>query len=99
VKVRGEAINLGLGRDFAGEEKPEEALRLRLAARGGGREGGLELRDSLATEANTLLGVEERGLPQHHLDATATADALQPGRNTHETSRWINNNATSCHSS
>jgi hypothetical protein len=68
----GEGANLLLSGDLAGQEKPEETLGKRLLATGGLGEKLLALGDGLATEADTLLGVEDGTLPDQALDATGT---------------------------
>ena len=63
-----------------GRDKTRFAIRRRgltfgerLLATGGLGEELLALGDGLATEANTLLGVEDGALPDEGLDATGTA--------------------------
>jgi hypothetical protein len=68
----GEVADLLLGRDLAGQEKPEETLRKRLLATGSLGEKLLALGDGLATESDTLLRVEDGTLPNEGLDATGT---------------------------
>lgn len=71
--VRGKVADLLLGGNLAGEEKPEETLGEGLVAAGGLRKKLLALGDGLAAEADTLLRVENRTLPDEALDATRTA--------------------------
>ena len=68
-----QVADLLLGRDLAGQEKPEEAFGQRLLATGGLGQKLLALGDGLAAEANALLGVEDGALPNQALDATGTA--------------------------
>lgn len=75
----GEVANLLLGRDLAGQEKPEETLGERLLATGSLGEKLLALGNGLATEANTLLGVEDGTLPDESLDTTGTTIDLVEG--------------------
>lgn len=53
--VAGELLDLLRGRDLAGDEEPEETLGERLGAAGSLGEGGLDLGDGLAAEADTLI--------------------------------------------
>lgn len=55
--VAGELLDLLLGGDLAGNEEPEETFREGFGTTGGFRKQILALRDSLATEADTLLCV------------------------------------------
>jgi len=64
--------DLLLGRNLTGQEKPEEAFRKRLLATRGLGEKLLALGDGLATKTNTLLGVEDRTLPDEGLDTSRT---------------------------
>jgi hypothetical protein len=64
----GETLDLLLGRDLAGEEEPEETLGKGLGASGSLRELGLALRDGLAAETDTLVGVEHGALPNEALE-------------------------------
>jgi hypothetical protein len=67
-----EVTDLLLGRDLAGQEKPEKTLGKRLLATGGLGEKLLALGDGLATESDTLLRVEDGTFPNEGLDATGT---------------------------
>ncbi|KAI6756511.1 hypothetical protein HG530_011109, partial [Fusarium avenaceum] len=69
--LSGEVADLLLGRDLAGQEKPEETCA-RLLATGSLGEKLLALGDGLATESDTLLRVEDGTLPDKGLDATGT---------------------------
>jgi hypothetical protein len=68
----GQVADLLLRGNLAGEEEPEETLRERLSATGSLGEDLLALRDGLAAETDTLLGVEDGALPDERLDATGT---------------------------
>jgi len=67
-----EVADLLLSRDLAGQEKPEETFGKRLLATRGLGEKLLALGDGLATKTNTLLGVEDRTLPDEGLDTSRT---------------------------
>ncbi|RBQ93725.1 hypothetical protein VDGD_20346 [Verticillium dahliae] len=75
----GQVADLLLGRDLAGQEKPEETLGEGLLAAGGLGEKLLAFGDGLAAEADTLLGVEDGTLPDETLDAAGTAVDLVKG--------------------
>jgi hypothetical protein len=75
----GQITDLLLGRDLAGQEKPEETFGKRLLATGSLGEDLLALGDGLSTESDTLLGVEDGTLPDEGLDATGTAIDLVEG--------------------
>jgi len=62
-----EALDLLVGGDLAGDEEPEETLGEGLRATGGLGESGLSLGDGEATEADTLVGVEDGTLPDEAL--------------------------------
>lgn len=81
VELVREGLGLVGSGALAGHEEPEEGLRARLATllAAGRGELLLEVRDGTATEADTLLGVEERGLPDHALDTTGTTNGLLDG--------------------
>jgi hypothetical protein len=75
----GQVADLLLRGDLAGEEEPEETLGEGLGAAGSLGEDLLALGDGLATEADTLLGVEDGALPDEGLDATGTTVDLVEG--------------------
>lgn len=77
--LSGQVADLLLRGDLAGEEEPEKALRKRLVAAGSLGEKLLALGDGLATETDTLLGVEDGALPDERLDATGTTVDLVEG--------------------
>lgn len=68
-QVLGNTLDLGIRGDLASEEEPEEAFGEGLAVRLCLRKLGLELRDGVASEADALIGIEERGLPEETCDA------------------------------
>eukprot|EP00964_Phaeocystis_antarctica_P145643 scaffold111756_cov90-Phaeocystis_antarctica.AAC.1 len=86
VELGGQRICLRLGRHLTGQQQPEEALGSGLVAllpRVAGQRL-LELRDGEAAEADALLGIEQRRLPQHGLDAACAADQLVDGDLVHD---------------
>ena len=79
VEVGGERVALLLGGHLARQQEPEQRLRRGLAA---GLVAGkllLQLRDRVSSEADALERVEERGLPEHRLDAAGATDELING--------------------
>jgi hypothetical protein len=74
-----ELLGLLGGRDLAGQEVPEHGFGEDLLAALGGREVALALGDRAAPEADALLGVEDRRVPEHVLDAAAATDHLLDG--------------------
>jgi hypothetical protein len=71
-KLSREGLNLRLGGDLTGQQKPEETLRKGFLTTGALGELLLEIRNSLTTEADTLLRVEDGTLPDKGLDTTLT---------------------------
>jgi hypothetical protein len=57
VKLAGKHVNLRFGWNFASEEKPKQALRLRLPSNNLGWQSCLYVRDGHATKADALLGI------------------------------------------
>jgi uncharacterized protein YPO0396 len=75
----GQGGGLRLGRELAGEEQPEEALRERLRAARRLRQLILQLRDGVAAEADALLRVQQRRLVDHAADAAHATVRLLNG--------------------
>jgi hypothetical protein len=71
-----QVADLLLGRNLTSEEEPEETLRKRLLATRSLGKKLLTFRNGLATEADTLLRVEDGTLPDEGLDATGTTVSL-----------------------
>ena len=67
-----ETLDLLVGGDLTGDQKPEEGLGEGLLATLGSGEDSLALGDGLAAETDTLLRVEDGTLPDETLDATHT---------------------------
>ena len=77
-KLSRESLDLGLGGDLTGQQKPEETLGKGLLTAGALGELLLEVGDSLTTETDTLLRVEDGTLPDEGLDTTlATVDLVE----------------------
>lgn len=77
-KLGRESLDLRLGRDLTGQQKPEETFGKGLIATGALRELLLKIGDSLSTETNTLFRVEDRTFPDESLDTTlATIDLVE----------------------
>jgi hypothetical protein len=84
VQLLREKLNLLVTRNLTGQKQPEETLGEWLGTTSGLGKNLLELRDGMATEADTLLSVEKRGLPNHRLDGTHTGVGLQQNRSRHQ---------------
>lgn len=77
-KLSRESLDLGLGGDLTGQQKPEETLGKGLLTAGALGKLLLEVGDSLTTETDTLLRVEDGTLPDEGLDTTlATVDLVE----------------------
>lgn len=62
--ISAESLDLLDTWNFAGEQEPEETLGKGFFAAGSLGQELLDLGDGLATEADTLLGVKDRAVPQ-----------------------------------
>lgn len=71
-----QASDLLGGGDLAGEEEPQHGLGEHLAALDGLGENLLALLDGLAVESDTLIGVQDRALPEHTLEASHTSEQV-----------------------
>lgn len=74
-----ERLDLLLGRDLTGDQKPEESLGEGLSTAGGSRELLLALRDGESSESDTLIGIEDGSLPNETLDSSHTTVGLVDG--------------------
>ncbi len=75
-KLPREPADLVGGRDFAGEQQPEHSLWEHLGARLALGQLLLAVFDGAAVESDALIGVENRALPHHCLQAAHTADGV-----------------------
>jgi hypothetical protein len=77
--LSGEVADLLLGWNLTGQQEPKETFRQRFLTTGGFGEKLLAFGDGLATEADTLLGVENGALPDEGFDPTSTTVDLVEG--------------------
>ena len=73
VELVRDGLGLLLCRELACHEQPEKALGHWLASGLRSREALLELWNRVAPEANALLCIQERGVPEHALDVASAA--------------------------
>jgi hypothetical protein len=81
-QLLGQAAGLLGGGDLGSEQQPDQGLRDGLTLASRALEGGqllLQLGDTVAAEADTLLSIQQGGLVVHALDITATTNALLDG--------------------
>ena len=67
------------GGNVTSQQQPDQPLRGWFTCTGWASEGGqcfLQIWDGVAAEADALIGVQQRGLPEHALDAARAPDAL-----------------------
>ena len=67
------SLSLFFGWDFTSDEKPEKGLRKGFTTFLGSGEKLLALGDSLSTESNSFLGVQNGSFPDHGLDSSHTS--------------------------
>ena len=82
--LRAQALDLCGRRDFTGEEQPEHAFRQGLAAGLGGGKKLLAFGDGIASEADALLGVEQRSLSDHGKHAAHASVGLVHSASSHD---------------
>lgn len=75
-QLTGKGPGLVDGGDLAGEEQPEHGLGQHLSACLALGQIALAVLDGAAVEADTLIGVEDRALPDHGLEATHAAERV-----------------------
>jgi hypothetical protein len=74
--VFGKLVNLLLSGDFTGDQKPKETFGKGFRSTGGLGEEVLAFRDSLATETNTLLSIQNGAVPDESWKTTHTTIEL-----------------------
>jgi len=79
-----EGADLLGGGDLTSQQKPQQGFGQRLATTLGLRKLLLKLGDGETTEADTLVGIEKRCLPNHGLDITHTSICLLNGASAEE---------------
>mmetsp|Transcript_59017 Transcript_59017/g.97003 ORF Transcript_59017/g.97003 Transcript_59017/m.97003 type:complete len:224 (+) Transcript_59017:382-1053(+) len=79
VQLGRQGCLLLFGGNVTSQQQPDQPLRGWFTCTGWASEGGqcfLQIWDGVAAEADALIGVQQRGLPEHALDAARAPDAL-----------------------